>query len=387
MIIAIDATNIGGGGGITHLRELLHQFLVTDNFKEENIRLIVFSSDKILKLLPDSPLIEKVSHPDLNKGIFRRAIFQFFKFDGELKKRNPDILFSITGDYTGSFRPIVGMSRDMLLYDRTVWKEINQFKEVFRFWLKFRRQERSFARSQGIIFISTYAKDLETKIFDFKVQNTTVINHGISPRFKAQVKPQKAISEYSEQYPFKILYVSTVHVYKHQWNVVKAVAQLRQKGLPVALDLVGGVIFKPAGDKLEAAINEADPRREFINYAGDQPYEMIDKYYRDADAIVFASTCENMPNILIESMASGAPIACSDKQPMPEFLKDNGVYFNSYDVNSIAQALETLIMDTDLRKKIAENNLAEAEKYSWKKTFDLTFRFLLANEKQYRNNR
>ena len=33
-----------------------------------------------------------------------------------------------------------------------------------------------------------------------------------------------------------------------------------------------------------------------------------------------------MPNILIESMGSGLPIACSEKMPMPEFLGDDGIY-------------------------------------------------------------
>jgi glycosyltransferase involved in cell wall biosynthesis len=324
-----------------------------------------------------------LSYPNLNGGLLKRAFFQIFQFDAELKKKKTDILFSITGDFPGSFKPVVGISQNMLLYERDIWKEIKSIKEVTRFWINFKKQQHSFKNSEGIIFISNYAKEYISNILNISSKNISVINHGISPRFKGIVKEQKAISKYSKDQPFKILYVSTVHVYKHQWNVVKAVHQLRQKGLPIVLNMVGGIIFKPAGEKMAEVIKEVDPKNEFINYVGDQPYEEIDKFYRDADTIVFASTCENMPNILIESMASGVPVACSNKQPMPEFLKDNGVYFDSYDVTSIAQALETLIMDTNLRKKIAENNLVETGKYSWKKAFDLTFKFLLENEKRY----
>ena len=70
------------------------------------------------------------------------------------------------------------------------------------------------------------------------------------------------------------------------------------------------------------------------------------------DAVIYASSCENMPNILIESMASGLPIACSDKQPMPEFLKNGGYYFNANSVDSIQKAIINLIEDKDRFKKL-----------------------------------
>ena len=43
---------------------------------------------------------------------------------------------------------------------------------------------------------------------------------------------------------------------------------------------------------------------------------------------IFASSCESSSCVLIENMASGLPIACSNRGPMPEVLKDGGVYFD-----------------------------------------------------------
>ena len=62
--------------------------------------------------------------------------------------------------------------------------------------------------------------------------------------------------------------------------------------------------------------------------------------YSEHDGIIFASTCENMPNILIESMGCGKPIACSKKLPMPQFLKEGGFYFDALSLNSIISCLE-----------------------------------------------
>ena len=51
------------------------------------------------------------------------------------------------------------MSRNMLLYERDIWIDIKSPIEILRFWLNFKKQEKCFKSSKGIIFISKYAKD------------------------------------------------------------------------------------------------------------------------------------------------------------------------------------------------------------------------------------
>ena len=136
-------------------------------------------------------------------------------------------------------------------------------------------------------------------------------------------------------------------MYKHQWHVAEAVAQLRSVGLHVVLELAG----PPAAGigRLKEALNHLDPEGVFITYRGAVPYEKLDVIYAAADIGAFASSCENMPNILLEGMAAGLPMACSHMGPMPEVLGDAGVYFDPEDANSIAGALSKLIASPDLR--------------------------------------
>jgi glycosyltransferase involved in cell wall biosynthesis len=96
----------------------------------------------------------------------------------------------------------------------------------------------------------------------------------------------------------------------------------------------------------------------------------------DADIFVFASSCENMPNILLEGMASGFPIACARRGPMEEVLGEAGVYFDPENATSIEKALRTLIDDTDLRARCAEAAYARATEYSWDRCTRETFAFL-----------
>jgi len=56
----------------------------------------------------------------------------------------------------------------------------------------------------------------------------------LNPRFNKEPKLQRDITEYDHAHPYRVLYVSVINQYKHQWHVVEAVAALRQKGLHVA---------------------------------------------------------------------------------------------------------------------------------------------------------
>lgn len=375
MRIGIDASNIGIGGGVTHLKEILGNF-DKDHFSNKITSIVVFSSQKILDLIPNYTFIKKITFTNLNKSLLHRVYFQLFNYDKEIKE-NCDILFSITGDYFGKFDLVIGMSRNMLLYERDIWRDIKSPKEILRFWLNFRKQKKCFENSKGIIFISKYAKEYVSNVLPLKQKNKTIIYHGISPKFVREIKEQKNIKEYSFENPYKFLYVSTVHVYKHQWNVVKAISKLRDEGFPVVLILVGGIIFNPSGRKLFKAINEVDPKREFIFFKGNVEYNQIEEYYKNTDGIIYASTCENMPNILIESMASGIPIACSDKEPMPEFLKKGGYYFDAKSIHSIFTTLKKFLNSPKERKLKSKENLEIIQNFSWKKTSKETFEYII----------
>ena len=374
MRLGIDATNIGGGGGITHLKEVINAVTNNDNLYGIT-EIIVFSSHNVLNEIADNSILKKVSYKSLNQGLIERVKFQIFSYDKEINKYC-DILFSLTGDYIGKFKPIIGMSQNMLLYERDIWSDIKSPKEIMRFWLNFQKQKRCFKNSSGIIFISEYAKQYINNALEINNKQQKVIYHGISPQFKGDVQVQKDISEYSFKNPFNFLYVSTIHVYKNQWNVVRAISNLRQKGFPISLTLVGGVIFKPAGDLLSSIIEELDPEKKFVENKGNVPYSKITEEYNNALGIIFASNCENMPNILIESMSSGKPIVCSNKAPMPEFLKTNGFYFDPKDVESLENSIIDFLMQPLKRESMAKKNIQEVKKYSWGKTASETLSFI-----------
>jgi len=97
----------------------------------------------------------------------------------------------------------------------------------------------------------------------------------------------------------------------------------------------------------------------------------------ESDLFIFASSCENMPVTLIEGMASGLPIACSDRGPMPEVLAAGGVYFDPERPSSIVRAIYSLVTDPVLRMESIEVSRNISKEYLWKINSKMTFDFLV----------
>ena len=75
-------------------------------------------------------------------------------------------------------------------------------------------------------------------------------------------------------------------------------------------------------------------------------------------------------------MASGLPIACSDRGPLTEILGSGGMYFDPESPDQIARAIERLVDDANLRAKKAEISFQLSTKYSWQDCSSKTFNFL-----------
>jgi glycosyltransferase involved in cell wall biosynthesis len=294
-----------------------------------------------------------------------------------LRKKRCDLLFSPGGTYLGTFRPFVTMSRNMLPFEYPEMRRYGFSAMFVKLLLLRRAQAASFRKADGLIFLSGYAKTVIESALSGSLRCTVTIPHGVDGRFQSVSRRHRPISSCSPEDPFRILYVSNVAPYKHQWQVVEAVVVLNRSGHSVALDLIGSA--HPASlRRLRKVLEENDSEGAFIRYLGAVPYAEMPGHYLGADAFVYASSCENLPNILLEAMASGLPITCSDRGPMPEILGDAGVYFNPDRAEDITKALRTLIEDTGLRDRYAKSARERVRLYTWERCARETFDFLVA---------
>jgi glycosyltransferase involved in cell wall biosynthesis len=372
MRLGIDASNLRDGGGITHLAEVLRAARPqVHGFSQ----IIVWGGRQTLARIEERPWLVKSPQPLLERRLPYRVFWQRFRLAALARAAGCEILFAPGGSIGGDFHPVITMSRNLIPFE---WRELQRYGFS---WLALRAlllrmtQARAFLQADGVIFLTRYAQDVVTAAVRVARDKTTIIPHGIGERFARRPREQEAIERYSAERPFRVIYVSIVDMYKHQWHAVEAVGRLRAAGLPVALELIGPA-YPPALARLRKALARVDPPGEFVHYAGPVPYGELPDRYAAADLCLFASSCENMPNILLEGMASGLPIACSNRGPMPELLGDAGVYFNPEDAADIARALHELIAAPRLRAALAAASAQRVRSYSWDRCADDTLRYL-----------
>ena len=371
--IGVDAVNLRGGGGVTHLVQLL-QAASPDRHGFD--RITVWSGRATLERFPhDRSWLDLRSHSMLDRSLPHRVAWRRAALERQAEETS-DVLFAPGGLVDRGSIPRITMVRNMLTFDPAERRRY-PLSDRFRWHLEVLRrlQARSFCRADGVIFLNDYARRSVTPMLGSAPRRTAVIPHGVADRFRAAPRPPRPLSAVTPESPLRLLYVSTVNLYKHQWHVVEAVARLRAEGLSVRLVLVGRG-ERRAMRRLEAAVARFDPGRVMVDYRGAVEFGELHALYREAELFVFASSCENLPNILLEAMAAGLPIASSSRGPMPDLLGDAGTYFDPEDPASVAAALRVLTVSPERRAHVAALAHDAARAYTWDRCADRTFAFL-----------
>jgi glycosyltransferase involved in cell wall biosynthesis len=372
MNIGIDASNIISGGGLTHLVELLKAV----DLKAHKIDSIeVWAPEKTLLSLSLQEGVKSKTHALLEGSALKKAYWQR-SFLTSYASDHYDVLYVPGGSYTGTFHPVVTMNRNLLPFDSRERARYGWSRSLMRMIILEKVQAYTYKRASGVIFLSEAAKRITQQQTGRTYSHAPVIPHGISRRFFQAPREQKGIDDFSFENPFRFFYASTITVYKHQWKVIEAISKLRTQGYPVELQLAGSTTTEIGKERFEDARMQFDPDDDFVHYHGKMSQTaLVDGYHR-ADGFVFASSCETFGQILMESMASGLPIASSDRSAMPEVLGDAGLYFDPENPDSIAGALKKMLDSSSLRREMADKAYARAQTYSWEKCADATFSFI-----------
>lgn len=369
LTVGIDASRNRSGGAKVHLIGILAE----GNPLEYGIREVhVWAYKALLELIPDRQWLVKHSPPELEQSLVKQVWWQRFLFPKELKSAGCDIVLNTDAGTVSSFRPSVTMSRDMLSYEPGEIERYGISKARLRLILLRYLQNRSFRDCDGVVFLTRYAARVIQKSCG-RLSRIAHIPHGVGSVFKHTA----LVNSWPDdgERPIRCLYVSNAELYKHQWIVIRAIELLRKRGRNVSLLLVGGGCGTPQ-KLVSQQVRDSDPQGEFVQQLKFLPQQELPGELAAADIFVFASSCENMPNTLVEAMAVGLPIACSDRGPMPEVLCDGGIYFDPEDGESIASAIESIIDRKDLRLTIAERAKVLASQYTWERCANETWKYV-----------
>ena len=165
-------------------------------------------------------------------------------------------------------------------------------------------------------------------------------------------------------------------MYKNQWNVIAAIAEIRKRyQINIKLNIVGGgsgLSLK----KMNQSKLKYDKNNKFVKLFGFSNKNQLKRYYQNSHIFIFASSCESFGITLLEAMSVGIPIACSNKSSLPEVIKNNTIYFNPENIEEIILAIIKILTNDQLRNKLAIGAKIRSKHYTWKKSAKLTWKIL-----------
>jgi glycosyltransferase involved in cell wall biosynthesis len=370
MNIFINALSARQGGGQTYLRYLLESAV-----EVKNASIYIVAPDSF-ELPGNAANVQRlaVSWPVTNP--LTRWVWERFRLPGILRRLKANVLFC-PGGLINTVPPVgcktVTMFRNMVPFDIQQRRRYPLGYSRVRNWLLERSMLSSMLGADFVIFISEFAKKVIERRSGGELANSAVIPHGIGADFqiqRAKVEPERPKWLPEGDY---FLYVSTFDFYKAQIEVVRGFALLKEmRHTPEHLVLVGAE--NPAyGRRL---------RQEIVSLGLEQSVVLVDFVprrelpgaYRHALVNIFASECENCPNILLEAMAMGRPVVASNRQPMPEFGGDAVVYFNPSSPREMASAILDFVDDDNARTRLSRTARERSALYEWTKAARETWR-------------
>jgi glycosyltransferase involved in cell wall biosynthesis len=191
----------------------------------------------------------------------------------------------------------------------------------------------------------------------------TFVGQGIS-RAKIEVVPYgvdlglftPAAAARAPDGAFRIIYSGQLTQRKGLSYLLRGYARFRRPGS--VLTLVG----MPVGD-----VGAFAPFADLFEHVPHQPRPALAQRYRDSDVFVLPTLIEGMPLVVVEAMACGLPVIVTANGPAG-IVRDgiDGFIVPERDEQAIADRLDRLHRDRDLRLAMGANAAKRALDFSWR---------------------
>jgi len=243
--------------------------------------------------------------------------------------------------------PTVGHSLKSLLYARPMLRHIAK-------------------RAEHIFTQSEYSKRTIIEHLGAEPDKITVTCTGVPPHIFPEPR-DKARQATNEQFAFQgeyLLFVGNLKPHKNVGGLLEAFALLKQRQrFPYSLLIVGDdAYWRPLLQRKAAGLGVANS----VIFAGRATDEQVRFAYSGAELTIVPSIEEGFGLPVIESMACGTPVACSNRASLPEAGGLAAEYFEALDIESMAQTIERVLSSRERLNKMQQLGYEQAAKFHWR---------------------
>lgn len=375
MKIVIDATAAISGGRL-YLEKLLPQFASLDS-GHEFIIFHVGDLDQLADAITDRRLtFIRAEIPFLRDGQWAgasilRMLWRKFVLPIHLRRLQPDLLFSNSGAVPNwkpaKTRTVIALHNCMPLDTELIEEEASPIRR-WRLRMLRRQMRQSLAACDGSIAFSEDTRRRIQEDFGELPHTPSVVHHAIDwgEAERQAVMNFDDLQRLGINHPY-LIYVSQFHRYKNMLRLLEAFARVAANHSQLQLLLVGSATDGDYWNEVLETIRRLNLADRVVTIHA-VPREQLIKLYRNALAFVQPSLAETCSFPLLEALALGVPAAVAGTTAMPEMAGEAAIYFDPRNVAEMAEAMERLVWDENLRGELSRKAIEQAAKFTWEET-------------------
>lgn len=225
-------------------------------------------------------------------------------------------------------------------------------------------------RADGIIAVSGASRADIIRTLDIEERRhdcVRVIYNGVADRF-CPLDEGRTLGEERV-----VLYVGRADPYKNLETLVYALDRIRESAsFPIRLVVAGA--RDPRYPEASTRARELGIE-DLITWTGYLSDEELVATYQQADVLAHPSRYEGFGLQVIEAMACGTPVVCSNRGALPEVAGDAAILVDPDDIAGLAGALTRVLTNPELAMKMSTKGLERAAGFTWQRTAEETLNF------------
>jgi len=230
---------------------------------------------------------------------------------------------------------------------------------------------RALRRARRVITVSRSSRSDLVRLFSADPGRITVIPNGVDPALAE--RPQRGeLEALRERYGLKpplILTVGNDKPHKNADVVLRAFHRaVRHRKLPGQLVMVGGIL---PGAPLSTRAQRMG-LGERVRVLGRVPWRELACLYHLSSAMVHVALYEGFGLPILEAMCAGLPVVTSNLGAMRELGEGAALLVNPLSVQEVAEAMEKVLIDDPLRRRMVEAGRRRAASMTWESTVEAT---------------
>lgn len=218
-----------------------------------------------------------------------------------------------------------------------------------------------------IITVSDFSKKELIAGYDLAPEKISVVYNGVSPAFQPISEDAQAEvrNKFFGGHPF-FLYLGAIHPRKNILTLIRAYEKFKADTASDFYLVIAGRPSWYTREVFQAVSNS--PWRNEIQLTGFVEADVARKFMASANALIYPSRYEGFGLPVIEAMASGTPVICSNIASLPEVAGNGALFFDPGEVNELVAHLHSICTDEKLRQKMISHGLDRVKFFSWDTT-------------------